>query len=101
MKHKFLHRRWIGATGLLFLMSCAPRPSVYLPTAPVTPWLSRAGEFRANLNTNAGINGSSEADSYTSVDAAYAVNEDRAVIGSVAFSSPSSDSNGLSYLYGE
>lgn len=95
------HSRPIVLFALVLASCYTPQPSVYLPTSPVMSYLSHKGEFRVTAGSNLSTNQSSESDTYTSLDAAYAITEDRAIIGSMAVSSPGSDSNGVSYQYGE
>src|ERR1017187_10850310 len=70
---------------------CTP-PPVYLPTSPQVPLLTKQGEFRAALATNASGGLFTTSVGFFSLEAAYAVTDKMGLIANVSYSSPSPDS---------
>ena len=83
------------------MIGCNPQPSVYLPTSPQVPLLTKQGEFRVAVATNAENNSTTEFDNFSSLEAAYALSDDIGIIANASYSPQNLDSNNVGFLYGE
>ena len=94
--------RWFALLAVVQgLVACHPQPSVYVPTAPAAPLLKKAGEVRISGAFNNDNNRSGYNATFGSVELAYALNDDLALMINGAFDPMGHDSNTRSFRYGE